>query len=519
MIKAVARFMWRVLKRTYLFFLGFGFALVCVFLGYYGLEYSSTDEFCEICHVHPHSTMSWKKSGHYKNTAGMIVHCVDCHLPPGGVQYLVQKARLGIRDGWGYLMKDPEEIDWDTKSSLEHAVTFTFEESCRKCHPDLYSVELTPKGVEAHEYYLENVDRIRCLNCHIDTGHYQEKPVEQEDLLAAEKIEKPVYPSYSGAFDNYTETLPGSGVTFNMIAIPDGSFVMGSPESEAFREQDEGPQVDVNLSPFWMGEIEVTWQEYDAYYAVTSNMGKSNELTATDYIVPEGVDAITGPTPPYGSPDQGWGKGLRPAITMTFHAAEKYCEWLSDVTGHTYRLPTEAEWEYACRAGARTAYSFGNDPKLLDKYAWHAGNSQEKYHPVGTKKPNTWGVYDMHGNVAEWVLDGYAPDAYAHLKGKAAQCPLLPAAKIHPRVIRGGSYRDAAKLLRCAARGQSSPTFSERDPQFPKSIWWHTDAQFVGFRVVRPLRKPTGKAAARYGLDKPQQQDYEDDLLRRGIDP
>jgi len=505
MVKAAARFMWRVFRRTYLFFLGFGFALACVFLGYMGLKYSSTDEFCEICHVHPHVTMSWKKSGHYKNTAGMIVHCVDCHLPPGGVQYLVQKARLGIRDGWGYLTKDPDEIDWDTKSSLEHAVTFTFEESCRKCHPDLYSVGLTPKGVEAHEYYLENVDRIRCLNCHIDVGHFQEKPVEQEDLLAAEKIEKPVYPSYSGVFDSYTETLPGSGVSFNMIAIPGGSFAMGSPESESFREQDEGPLVDVTMSPFWMGEIEVTWQEYDAYYAATSNMGKSNELTATDYIVPEGVDAVTGPTPPYGSPDQGWGKGLRPAITMTYKAAEKYCEWLSDVTGHTYRLPTEAEWEYACRAGTDGPYFFeGNPKKLTEKswmnrlfgrdletmvsYVWFVENANNRTQIPYVNKPNPWGLFNMLGNVKEFCRDWYAPDTYASYDSTVSD-PAGPTSG-EEHVVRGGSFNDDPAQLRIADRDQTmSARWLMTDPQQPKSVWWYSDTKEVGFRVVREYRQ------------------------------
>jgi len=320
------------------------------------------------------------------------------------------------------------------------------------------------------------------------------------------------------AMKPYTQRIGGTDVSFDMVPIPGGKALVGSPPGEPNRAKDEGPQVEIQTQPFWIGKCEVTWAEYELWA-----IGLDKRLRAaapTDKSNPNfQADAVTSATPPYGDSAFGMGKESRPAISMSQLAAKMYCKWLSVKTGRFYRLPTEAEWEYACRAGARTAYSFGNDPKLLDKYAWHAGNSQEKYHPVGTKKPNTWGVYDMHGNVAEWVLDGYAPDAYAHFKGKAAQCPLLPAAKIHPRVIRGGSYRDAAKLLRCAARGQSSPTFSERDPQFPKSIWWHTDAQFVGFRVVRPLRKPTGKAAARYGLDKPQQQDYEDDLLRRGIDP
>ena len=123
----------------------------------------------------------------------------------------------------------------------------------------------------------------------------------------------------------------------------------------------------------------------------------------------------------------------------------------------------------------------------------------------------------MHGNVAEWVLDQYAPKAYARFAGKPARDPLVSATKIHPRVVRGGSWRDGPKVLRSAARRHSGPHYSERDPQMPKSIWWHTDADSVGFRIVRPLRRPTAAEAARYHLDKAQKTDLADDLTRRGL--
>ena len=320
------------------------------------------------------------------------------------------------------------------------------------------------------------------------------------------------------AMKPYTQRIPGTDVTFDMVPIPGGKFLMGSPPSEPNRSKDEGPQFEVQIEPFWIGKCEVTWAEYELWA-----LGADKALrktTATDKADPNlQADAVTQATPPYGDPAFGMGKESRPAISMSQLAAKMYCRWLSIKTGRFYRLPTEAEWEYACRAGTRTAYAFGNDPKLLDKHAWYAGNSEEKYHPVGSRKPNAWGVYDMHGNVAEWVLDGYAADAYARLKGKSARCPLVPAKAIHPRVVRGGSWRDAAKLLRSAARARSSAKYSMRDPQFPKSIWWHTDADFVGFRVVRPLRRPTAKEPARYGLDKLQREDLQDDLSRRELEP
>ena len=167
----------------------------------------------------------------------------------------------------------------------------------------------------------------------------------------------------------------------------------------------------------------------------------------------------------------------------------EYCRWLSAKTGKVYRLPTEAEWEYACRAGTKTAYSFGDDPAKLGEYAWYVDNA-EKPQPVGKKKPNPWGLYDMHGNVAEWCLDHYVADTYKHILDRQADASgpvVLPDAKEYPYVARGGSWDDDADKLRSAARRGSNPEWSVQDPQRPQSIWWHTDATFVGFRVVRPL--------------------------------
>ena len=163
-------------------------SLVVVFLGHAGLEYTSTDEFCNLCHVHPHVTYSWKKSTHYKNKSGVVIHCVECHLPPGGINYFTEKARLGIRDAYGTLFKDTETIDWDAKSILEHAVTYTYDSSCIRCHQDLYSRELSPKGVEYHEYYMKNPDEFSCIKCHLTVGHYHEEPVETEFVLGKLKI-------------------------------------------------------------------------------------------------------------------------------------------------------------------------------------------------------------------------------------------------------------------------------------------------------------------------------------------
>ncbi len=312
----------------------------------------------------------------------------------------------------------------------------------------------------------------------------------------------------------YTQKIPGTDVKFDMVPIPGGKFMMGSPASEAGRSKDEGPQFEVELEPFWMGKCEVTWDEYELWAV---GMDRFLRDTPDEKRTPADreADAVTQATSPYGDWTQGMGREDRPAISFSQLSAKMYCKWLSAKTGLYHRLPTEAEWEYACRAGTKTAYSFGDDPKLLDAFAWYSANSKKKYGPVGKKKPNPWGLHDMHGNVAEWVLDQYSPKGYVQFAGKKALNPMADADRMHPRVVRGGSWRDAAKLLRSAARLPSTENWNERDPQEPKSIWWRTDATFVGFRVVRPLRKPTAKEVARYHLDRPQKADLEMDLEKR----
>ena len=208
-------------------------------------------------------------------------------------------------------------------------------------------------------------------------------------------------------------------------------------------------------------------------------------------------DAVARPTTPYVEMSFGMGTEGFPAISMTQHAANTYCKWLSAKTGHYYRLPTEAEWEYACRAGTTTMYSFGDDPALIDEYAWHDGNSDSKYQKVGTKKPNPWGLHDMHGNVSEWTLDQFVPDIYATFKDTISN-PFEYGKSLYPRVARGGSWMDKPEQLRSAVRIASSAEWKLQDPQLPKSIWYHTDAQFLGFRVIRPLIVPSAQDMHKY---------------------
>jgi formylglycine-generating enzyme required for sulfatase activity len=286
----------------------------------------------------------------------------------------------------------------------------------------------------------------------------------------------------------YTETIPGSNVTFEMAPIPGGTFMMGSPSTEPGRSDDEGPQHPVQINPFWMEVYETTWDEYDVF-AFSSDLLKraaTDQKSDGDKL----ADAVTRPTPPYSDETFGFGRDHHPAIDMTHHAAMEYTRWLSAKTGKEYRLPTEAEWEYACRAGSSGPYFFGNDAKQLGDYAWDMDNSGAKPHEVGKKKPNPWGLYDILGNVAEWTLDEYDKDFYKGSKpGQLLMEPvMLPTAKKYPDVARGGSWDDDPKRVRCAARQASSKDWSQQDPQRPQSIWWHTDATFVGFRVVRPLQ-------------------------------
>lgn len=218
---------------------------------------------------------------------------------------------------------------------------------------------------------------------------------------------------------------------------------------------------------------------------------KDYETSQSIGVVPANVDAVTRPTKPYLDMTFGMGKENHPALAMTHYNAIQFCKWLYARTGVFYRLPTEAEWEYASRAGSTTEYAFGDDPAQLIDYAWYKVNSEDKTHPVGQKKPNQWGLYDMYGNVAEWTYDQYKADYYATVKGDNANNPVSVPDKLYANVIRGGSYDDQAKELRSAARRPSDPVWKQLDPQIPKSNWWFPEAPFIGMRLVRPVKAPS----------------------------
>lgn len=297
-------------------------------------------------------------------------------------------------------------------------------------------------------------------------------------------------------FKSYKEHIPGVPHPIEMIAIPAGEFMMGSPENEANRKADE-TQHQVKVDAFWMAKYETTWDLYEIYF--------NKELEVKDdKNTPElkkKVDAVAHPTQPYVEMSFGQGKeGGFPVCNVTQYAARAFCAWLYAKTGHFYRLPTEAEWEYAARAGSKTAYHCPESE--LKDYAWFYDNSDGSYHKVGQKKPNTWGLYDMYGNVAEWTSDQYVADFYS--KPEAKDNPYVKPTTVYPQVIRGGHWDDEADKLRSASRRASEPKLKQRDPQIPKSDWWLTDAPFLGFRIVRPLKEPSLEEIKAYYAKPPK---------------
>ena len=236
---------------------------------------------------------------------------------------------------------------------------------------------------------------------------------------------------------------------------------------------------------FCLQSHEFSWDEYRLFMFAS----QAGEVAHKDEL----VDAVSRPTRPYVEMSFGMGINGFPAISMTQHAANKYAEWLSAKTGEFYRLPTEAEWEYACRAGSEAPYYFGSDASKLGDYAWYSANSGGKYQKIATKKPNAWGLYDMLGNVMEWTLDQYEPYPAA-----AQVNPWVPPSKPYPIAVRGGSWNDPAANVTCTARVGSDPSWKQQDPQLPKSIWYETDAQWLGFRLIRPSKVPSAEDMYKY---------------------
>jgi hypothetical protein len=206
-----------------------------------------------------------------------------------------------------------------------------------------------------------------------------------------------------------------------------------------------------------MSRNEVTWEAFVKYF-------ENRKATK--------VDGVTRPSPPYEPPHGTMGVGTHPAVGMRWHGAVGYCEWVSTLTGQRYRLPTEAEFEYAARAGSPAA-----GPGQAEETSWIKENAGSKTHLVGTKKPNAFGLCDLMGNVAEYSLEFHTPPGYRP-------------------VLRGGGWNTPGAELRFAARQEIKPEWFERDPNRPRSTWWLTDGPFVGFRLLR-FAEPAGAYAAK----------------------
>jgi formylglycine-generating enzyme required for sulfatase activity len=300
--------------------------------------------------------------------------------------------------------------------------------------------------------------------------------------------------------ENFVETVRGVAlprgtegkrdlrIPFEMVYIPGGEFTMGSPDGESGRAPDEGPRHRVRVGGFWLGRCEITWDEFGLFTA-----DQQIPMAPSKWNAPNADPAVvTRPSPTYHDETHGHRRDGHPALGMTHHAAMVYCQWLRAKTGRAYRLPTEAEWEYAARGGTDTTYFFGNDPKGLGDCAWFGDNSRDvnytggTTHRVGTKKPNPFGLYDMLGNVAEWTLDQHDPGAYARFaRDRLSLRPVtVPTAEKWSHVVRGGSWADPPERCRSAARRVSDKDWQKADPERPKSIWWLTNLDVIGFRVA-----------------------------------
>jgi formylglycine-generating enzyme required for sulfatase activity len=301
-------------------------------------------------------------------------------------------------------------------------------------------------------------------------------------------------------FEEFSQSIEGTDKIIKMVPVPGGQFTMGSDKY--------GGKHEVVVDSFWISKYEITWDLYNqfaeasledlrrdlfkTFYGVDIDADAISSPTLTDEVlevlreadIP--ADVISTPSPSWGDLTRGMGTDGYPAVNVTHYAAHMFTKWLTVKTGNFYRLPTEAEWELACRGGIEGE----GYPEDIEQHAWHRENSGRSYHQPGSKEPNSLGIHDMLGNVAEWTFDQYYEDYFERLDGEPAVNPWFRPDELYPRAVRGGSWLDGADQASCFQRRGSNPNWKRDDPQLPKSLWWHTNAFNIGFRVVKPANQP-----------------------------
>lgn len=311
------------------------------------------------------------------------------------------------------------------------ATPLSSEQALKRVGPGPYPINAKPKPRPL-------INQPTSLRREAPLAHEIEKPSQGDvlpniDLTGVIATPNPTTAVTPKGMRSYTEII-APNVRMEMHAIPGGEFLMGSPEKQGYA--DEYPQHRATLSPFYIGKYPVTQSQWRA-------------------VMRTNPSHFNGPH--------------HPVDSITWDEAFEYCRRLSYATGRIYRLPSEAEWEFACRAGMQTQFNYGDEEEFVVQYAWCLTNSGNHTHPVGEKKPNGWGLYDMHGNVWEWCHDWYAADYYQH---SPKVNPFGPT-KGSSRVLRGGSWYSLPNYCRNAGRSNHQP--DQRDP-------------LVGFRVVCEAR-------------------------------
>lgn len=306
----------------------------------------------------------------------------------------------------------------------------------------------------------------------------------------------------------HEQAVPGTPLSFHTVLVPPGTL--------DWAEEVSGKRVEVQMDGFYIGVHEVTWDLYDAFAYDKGVVGES----VAD------ADGVSRPSPEYVPLNLSMGRsGGFPAASMSQLAAKQFTKWLTVRTGTFHRLPTEAEWRYAMMRGDRVNRSDATSVNsIIDHGAWHLENSDEQYHRVGEKVADISGLFDMRGNVAEWVLDGYVDDPVsariaAGDDAKRGTWFVTPTKK-YPRATMGGSFMTSPGDMTGVRREPSSRSWNLTDPALPTSIWWLREGQLVGFRVVQPINPPPRDQWERYWEPDIEQdrEIYQHQRVERGLD-